>query len=173
MLMRDLLPWRDFVIETSWPPTVAAIEIKKRIAAPRIFGGGDEPFVGKSLAEAEFRFSRAISYRNSFLPVIQAAVEPSHRDGARLRVRMRLSVPVMAFMGVWMTGATFGALVGLVSAARGGPPALIVLALPLFGVGLVAVPFSLEARKAEAMLRAIFAAAPGLSPPPGMGGPYR
>jgi hypothetical protein len=30
-----LLPRHDFVIETSWPPNVAAIEIRKRIAAPR------------------------------------------------------------------------------------------------------------------------------------------
>lgn len=24
--MRELLPWRDLAIETSWPPSVAAIE---------------------------------------------------------------------------------------------------------------------------------------------------
>jgi hypothetical protein len=172
MRFRDLLPWRDFAIETSWPPTLAAIEIKKRIAAPHFFGHCDKPFVGKAFTETAFRFSRAISYRNAFLPVIQATIEPSHGNAARVRVRMRLSVPAMAFMAIWMTGATFGALVGLVSAAGGSAAAMLALALPFFGAGLATMPFSLEADEAEAMLRAIFAPAPAL-PPWSAGEPYR
>jgi len=69
MHVRDLLPWRELTIETSWSPDVAAAELADRIGKPRFFGGGDTLFVGDRLNEREFRFSRRISYRNSFLPV--------------------------------------------------------------------------------------------------------
>ena len=173
MRLRDWLPWRDFAIETSWPPSVAAIEIRKRIASPRLFARTGEPFVGESTTEMEFRFSRGISYRNSFLPVIHAAVEPSYRDGARVRVRMRLHGAVAVFMAIWLTGATFGLLFGLESLVRGQAAGWIGIVMPLFGVGLVTGGFSFEARKAEDLLRGIFAAAPGFPPPPDTGEPYR
>jgi hypothetical protein len=40
MRLRDLVPWRDFVIETSWSPDVTMVELAKRIGAPRL------PFFG-------------------------------------------------------------------------------------------------------------------------------
>ena len=173
MRARNLLPWRDFVIETSWPPNVAATEIKKRIGKPRLFGRSDETFVGKSTSEGEFRFSRAIRYKNSFLPIIHAAVEPSYRDGARVRVRMRLHGLVLAFMAIWMTAAASGALVGLVSLARGRPVGLVGVVFTVSVASFVAVTFSREADVAEALLRRIFAAAPALPSAPDTGAPYR
>jgi hypothetical protein len=175
MQLRDFLPWRDLVIETSWPPNAAALEIRKRIGQRRFFGGGDTPFVGKAIGEREFRFQRTISYRNSFLPMVHAVVEPSRDGGARVRIRMRLHLFVMAFMMVWMTGATLGGgAVGLVSLAhgqlRGG---LIALAFPTFGVALVTIPFAMEARIAERLLRELFAVAPGLPPRPETAVSYR
>jgi hypothetical protein len=169
MGLRALLPWRRFAIETSWPPSVAAIEIRKRLADSR-WNSSDLPFVGQAVSETVFRFSRAISYRNSFLPVIEARVEPSHRGGARIRVRMGLNGFVIAFMALWLLSATFGAIVAL---AGGRPGALSVVGFPLFGVTLVTLPFALEARKSEAAVRSIFAAAPAGPPSFDSGEPYR
>jgi hypothetical protein len=172
MQLRDLLPWRDLVIETSWPPNVAVIEIRKRTIKPRGFGlfnflGDDEePFVGGALSDTEFRFWRRISYRNSFLPIIHAVVEPSHSGGASVRIRMRLHVFVIGFLLIWMTGATFGCVFGLVALAHGEPAGLIALAFPVFGVALVTIPFAIEARNAEVLLREIFAPALALPAAP-------
>jgi hypothetical protein len=169
MRLRDWLPWRDFAIETSWPPSVAAIEIRKRIASPRLFAETEEPFVGKSISEVEFCFSREASHRNPYLPVIDAEVEPSYRDGARVRVRMRLHI----VMGAWLAPAALGLLFGIGSLVRGQSAGWIGIVMPVFIVGLVTGIFSSEARKAEDLLRAIFATAPGVPPPPDTGEPYR
>jgi len=172
MHARDLVPWRDFTIETSWSPTVAAVELQKRIGERRFFGGGDTPFTG-TVDGSVFRFSRRIAYRNSFLPMIVAVIEPSHHNGARIRVQMRLHVLVMVFMAVWMTGATLAGLVGLTALARGQPAGLAALAFPLFGAALSTIPFALEARLAERLLREIYAQAPAPPAPPESGVAYR
>ncbi|MGO9838806.1 MAG: hypothetical protein ACLP1X_31895 [Polyangiaceae bacterium] len=175
--LQDLVPWRELTIETKWSPEVVAIEIRKRLAArgPRplfAFGfGGPSPdrlFVGRSDG-THFVFSRAIGYRNSFLPVIAVSIDPSGDEGARLRVRMRLNALVIAFMGVWLAGATIGSLsIAALGLYEGNPTALVGLLFPLFGGGLMSGGFAYEARRAEALLRGIF-------PPPALepAGPYR
>jgi hypothetical protein len=122
MRARELLPWRNFVIGTSWSPDIAIVEIQKRVGVRGFLdmGGGSEPFAGRLVNGNEFHFSRRISYRNSFLPVISATVEPSHREGARIRVTMRMNLFVMVFMTIWMTGATFGGVTVFVAALASG-----------------------------------------------------
>jgi hypothetical protein len=177
--LQDLVPWRELTIDTTWPPEVVAIEIRKRLA-PRVprplyaFGFGvpspDHPFVGKGEG-AHFVFSRAIGYRNSFLPVIILSVA-AHDEGSRLNLRMRLNAVVMAFMGVWMTGATIGSLsIAVAGLYDGNPAGLVGLLFPLFGGGLMSGGFAYEARRAEALLRDIFPTPP--PPPPEPVGPYR
>jgi len=159
---RELLPWRSSTIETSWSPAVACVEIKKRFDPPGSSVGGDAPFVGRAETETTFVLTRRIRQRNSFLPIIHAAVEPSHHGGARIRVRMRLHVLVIVFMSAWIGIATFGSLGAAIPAlARGNFSGLTGLALPLVGVLVCCVPFAFEARKAERLLAEIFAPAPG------------
>lgn len=177
--LKDLLPWRAFTIDTTWPAPVAAIEIRKRLA-PRspwqflsLSGGGspDQPFVGKEEGDS-FVFSRAIGYRNSFLPVIGLTIAPSGDTGARVNVRMRMNAAVVAFMAVWMTGATLGALsLGAVAIVEGRPAGLLALLFPLFGGLLAGGGFAFEARRAESLLRDLFPPPP--PPPPEPLGPYR
>jgi hypothetical protein len=160
MRLRDLRPWRDFVIETRLAPNMASAELEKLVGA-----GG--PFIHKPSSGRERRFCRRISYRNSFLPMIGVVVEPSP-TGARVRISMRLHVFVMAFMTLWMTGATLGCLAMLtVGLRQQNPIALFALVFPLFGAALVSIPFALEARIAEDLLREPFAG------PPKPGEPYR
>jgi hypothetical protein len=161
MQPRDLLPWRELTIETRWSPDVAAAELAERIGKRTFFGGGDTLFVGDRLNEREFRFSRRIAYRNSFVPVIRAVVEASDHGGSRIRIRMKLHALVMPFMAFWMTGATCGGLpAGIASLWQRNVWGLIGLALPVFGAALVTVPFAIEAQSAERLLRDLFASAP-------------
>ena len=161
MHARDLLPWRDFVVETRWSPGVAAIELKNRVGPRRFYAGGGTPFVGESVNEAEFRFRRAISYRNSFLPHIQVAVEPAGDRGARVHVRMRMHPAVLTLTVLWLVGMTIAAIAELSTPwhRHAGPMALV---MPVIGIVVVVLSFGLEARKAEAMLREIYAPAPAL-----------
>jgi hypothetical protein len=170
-----LIPWRAFDIGTSWSPAVAVIELKKSVDQHTLFfgGGGNAPFVGDVRGETKFLFRRRIAYRNSFLPIIRVVVEPSHHGGTRLRVTMRLHLFVTAFMAVWMTGGAVGAVGGLAAVFAGQPAGLVALAFPLFGAGLVGIPFALEARRAESLLRSIYANAPALPEPPDTGQAYR
>lgn len=75
------------------------------------------------------------------------------------------------FGAFWMTGATLGAIFsGLGGVLRGQPAGLLAFALPLAGGAFLTVPFALEARTAERLLREIFAPAPTLTT---AGEPYR
>ena len=136
-------------------------------------GGGYAPFVGRGTSPYDFEFSRRIDYRNSFLPVVRTTVEASHRGGALVRVTMRMNPFVIAFTSLWMSGATLGGLGGLIGLLNGHPAGLLGLAFPLFGAALFGIGFGVEAHKAEALLRAVYAAAPGLPPTPETGEAYR
>jgi hypothetical protein len=164
--LRDLVPWRTFTIETSWSAPVAAAELGNHIGPGRTFRA---PVVASGHNENELTFSRAINYRDSFLPVIDVAIAPAPHVGARLTVRIRLNWFVGVFMGFWVAGATLGTLgVAIDAIANERPFGSLALLGPLFYAGLTAFGFAIEARRAEVLLRALF---PPASPPPA--GPYR
>jgi hypothetical protein len=172
MGLPDLFPRRDFVIETCWPPTVTAIEIRKRIAPPRGPSPCDEPFVGRALSKTEFRFSRANSEQN-LLPVIEATVAPTHREGARVNVRMRLPDALRGLVALTMVIAALSPVTAVVSGGRAGLSMLAPCLLAIGVCGMQHAAFKREARRTEAILRGIFAAAPALPPPHDTGEPYR
>ncbi len=122
MRPRDFLPWRRFVVETSWSPATAILALEKQIDPPRLFDfAGSLPFIGKATSATQLRFRRRISYRNSFLPRIVVSIEPSASGGAaRLDVRIRLHGLVAVFMTIWMTLATVGGASVAVSALASG-----------------------------------------------------
>ena len=176
MHLRELIPWRSFFIGTRWSTDQAFTELEKAIDRDKSLfgtGGGSAPFVGDIRRTSEFLFWRRIGYRNSFLPIIRVVLEPSHHGGTRLRVTMRLHLFVMAFMAVWMTGTTVGALLSLAAVFAGRPAGLLAFALPLVGAAITGVPFALEARAAERLLRSIYEDAPALPEPPDTGRAYR
>jgi len=172
--LRDLLPWRELIIDTSWSPSVAAIELRKSIQGPPPLSGGDDALFSGRVEGGRFHFSRRVAYKNSFLPVIQAVVEPSHHDGARVRIRMRLHAFVLVFVLAWTAiAAVFGVAVAISVVSRGRAMGLVGLLAPLFGVAIGSIPFALEARNAERLLRDVFARAPALPEAQKTGGAYR
>jgi hypothetical protein len=160
MRLAEFLPWRRFVIRTTWSPEVARTELAKKIGHRAVlfgvvgWGNLSYPFVGSSAGD-RFRFRRRIGYRNAFLPVIVADVDRDPR-GARVAIAMRMQVFPSIFMAVWMTGATCAAVAGVVAAARGVLPGLVGLVLPLLGGVLCSLAFAYEARQAEGLLRGFF-----------------
>jgi hypothetical protein len=155
--LRELIPWRDFVIETSSPPSTCSAELRACMAPPSLFENTvDTLFVGESRSETEFRLSRRIDYRNSFIPIIVATIEPSAGGGSRVHVRMQLHPLAIVFMTIWMAGTLLAGLGGLVLFAGGLRAGFAMVALPAFGAALVTLPFGFEARKAETLLRLLF-----------------
>jgi hypothetical protein len=153
-LLHEVLPRRSFVIDTCWPPEVAAIELKKVIDESTFFGrgrGGNTPFVGMAESETAFVFRRRAGHRKS-LPMVRVVIEPMRHGGARIRVNIGVLGEAMAFLE-----------------ARG----LLGLATPFFAVVGALAAFGPEADRAEQKLRAIYASAPALPAPADAQGAYR
>lgn len=165
MRARDLLPWREIVVETSWPPSVATTELKKRIDGPGLLGMGDAAFFGRARADG-LRFAT----RRRMQVVMRAVVGPSHHGGACLRVRMR--APLLSILVVG-AGLILLTSLSLTAALGGEASALVILVLPATMTTVFAVSFAMEASRAERQLRAIFATAPALPAPPVTGEAYR
>ena len=178
MRVAELLPWRSFTIETSWPVEVAVVEIQKRMDARSIFGGGKLPFAGVKVSDDAFKFSLQSPFRHSGRPIVLVAVVPGPRGGSRIAVRMRLQLFVMALMTIWMSVALLGAVAASVAAVRRGHGAGFTMTLGLWafavlGAASIGIPFALGARKSERLLRAIFSNVPARPEPPDTGEAYR
>jgi hypothetical protein len=167
---RELLPWRAFSIDTSWPPEVTAVELRKRVGERRLFGSADTPFTG-SLEGHRFQIARTIRYRNSFLPVIEGTIEPAEH-GARIRVRMRLNWFVAVFIAFWIAG-TLVASVAVVASAPAQAGAWVVVLMPIVGIAMCSGGFAFEAYRARIILEALFPRPPRPPRPPVSVGPYR
>jgi hypothetical protein len=141
-----LLPWRRLVLETAWSPVEAKREIRM--------------------------WQRArLSARDAAL-VVSGAVRPSG-VGSRVVMTVRLPVPALLFMGVWLGGVVLGGAASIaVALAQRRLEALIFWLIPA-GQWAVAglmtrARFVREARKAEDFLRRLFP-----PPPPPKMGPFR
>jgi hypothetical protein len=176
MGLRELLPWRDFVIETAWTPEVAIAELQKQIDTPERWQvRGGPTFAGLLLNGNTFRLYRKIRNRNSWLPRIDVVIQPSHHNGARVRIKMRMNTSTMLFMIFWMIFSTvFGfAMIAKSLGAKEWNDALYGMFFPVFGGALMTLGFVPEANKAERLLREIFANAPAFPAPVETGVAYR
>ncbi|HEY1691673.1 MAG TPA: hypothetical protein VGG39_05910 [Polyangiaceae bacterium] len=175
MRARDLLPWRTFVVETSWSPTVAEIELRKKVAPQRAVpgdGGHDDAVFVGSEGHGRFRLSRRAGDQSTFPLRFDVVVESSHHQGARVVVRPRTVVLLILSLclGAVTVIASIMAVVGL---ECGLPSAMLVLALPVVLAGLLSFATAREARESERLLRGIFARAPALPAPPETDEAYR
>ena len=173
-LFRHAVPFRRFVVETSWPATVAVIEIRKRLTEPKLLRLDEEgPFVGTEQG-GRFTFRMKVGPQTPFVPVAQVAVRPSHHDGARIEARVRPSGLTAFRMVVLLGMSLFVAwLVGPYGATHGDPVAALLLLAPLLVAVLVGLPYALQSRRLEREMSEIFARAPALPEPPETGEVYR
>jgi hypothetical protein len=172
-MLRALLPWRDFVIDTRWTPDVAIVEIRKRLGRPQLFGWGESaPFVGELNGNAfRFRHEKAPLRKGTGPAVIDAVVEHSHHNGARIRVTMRVNMSSMVSLIIFVGFIAFTVLRAPAD-AKWAMGAFVSFGLLFFG-SVTVIRFASQANKAERFLREIFANAPAFPAPVETGVAYR
>lgn len=153
-----LLPYRTFSIESPLTPSVAEDRLRNAIQATRWFPSSPRstPFEGVLNGE-RFKVQRAISYRNSFLPCVQGALQPTE-GGVRLVGTMRLHAAVIAFITIWFAGigiASASAISSIMSGKGFHAEQLFPLGMLAFGIALVLGGFIPETRKALRELASI------------------
>jgi hypothetical protein len=94
------LPYERLVIETKLTPGEVAERLRE-VTAPgrrlRFRSSAPEKDFQGTVSDREFRITRVIDYRNSFLPVVRGRIEDAP-GGARVEVSMRLQPVVFGFM---------------------------------------------------------------------------
>jgi len=132
----------------------------RRTFAERFTVYSEKPYEGE-LAQSEFRISRIIGYRNSFLPFSEGKVYPSD-SGSKIRLVLRMHPFVNLFALVW-----FGMLLLFLAfdlfalfAQQTSPASLSpFLIMGGFGFLLFNGSFWFEARKSLAFFKDLFKAA--------------
>ena len=115
------------------------------------FPKGDKYFEG-SVSENSFKIFRCIHYRNSFLPLIIGTIEKSDYDSTlKIKINMRMAIPVIVFLVIWFTGVLAGCLI-VPFAGFPMPAALVPYIMLVFGILLVIIPNKIEAKKAREKL---------------------
>jgi len=153
-----MIPLEKFTIHSSRNPDHVR-ETLLEVVDPRQILPWDaknsaKPYQGE-IGDRAFQISRIISYRNSFLPLINGRITPEE-TGSKIEIFISLDPLVFIFMLVWlgMVG-NMGILFLLATLGEGNfePAALIPLGMFLFGFLLVFVGFKPEAAKAKKFLR--------------------
>ena len=146
-----IIPYEKFKIESNLSVAEVLWRIKQRTGKKEFFNfSPSHPFSGH-VNEREFEITKNISYRNSFLPVIEGKVEQIS-TGTRVTISMRLHFAVMCFMFIWFSGVSVGCIAVLTHLDRFSMPMLIPFGMLVFGVALVSGGFWFEASKQKAML---------------------
>jgi hypothetical protein len=161
--MTTFLPYEHLTITTYFSPEMARQKLAGVIEPRRMrFGllsrGHHKPYQGE-ISGDQFKISRIIYYRNSFLPVISGKLEPDLK-GARLDIKMSLHPVVLIFMAIWFGGvglaiiatnfAAFSAFTQSgITADTPFFPLLIPGGMFIFGYLMVLGGFKFEAAKAK------------------------
>ncbi len=161
MRARELLPWRELVIDTSWSPEEAHAALDGMCTTSARLGPlPGAPFAGEAKGPGAFEL-RGNPRLPSLIPVVlRVDVTPGRSRGARVRVVVRLHrfQAVLLLVGVTVMVAAWQ---------------LVGAALAVVAVGILTMTFRVQARVVERILREAFAAAPGLPEAPETGVPFR
>jgi hypothetical protein len=156
-----VLPYERLTIETTLAVQEAqrrladAVEPRKAVRWP--FQPKGKPFQG-SIAGEQFKISRVIGYRNSFLPQISGQIRQG-LQGATIEVTLALHPVVMIFMAVWLLGVGCAALAIVSAGINSGKfeaSGLIPIGMFIFGILLCTLSFNVEAAKAKSLLKQLF-----------------
>lgn len=118
-----------------------------------------KPYQGK-VAGSTFNISRIITYRNSFLPMINGNIENTF-DGSLIKVKMRLHVAVIVFLCIW---CGIMGLVGIAFLSQSfgsknfDPMILIPFGMLLFVYTMTMLAFKYESRQSKTDLQSLFEA---------------
>jgi hypothetical protein len=152
-----MIPLEKFTIHSSRNPDRVREKLLE-VVEPRQILPWDarnyaKPYQGE-IGDRAFQISRIISYRNSFLPLIDGRITPEG-TGSKIEISMSLSPVVFIFILVWLgmvgnIGILF--LLATLSEGKFEPAALIPLGMFFFGCLLPFLGFKPEAAKAKKFL---------------------
>lgn len=146
-----LIPHDKFIIETFSAPEDVLQRINENTEPKKLFSLSSSKYFNGSVSGSGFEVSKNISYRNSFLPVVEGNVETSEK-GSNVKITMRLNSFVFFFMCIWFFFVGIGC-VAVVSNLDGfSMHALIPFGMLVFGIVLVSGGFWFEASKQKVKL---------------------
>jgi hypothetical protein len=148
--MNKYLPSENIILKTKLNKEQAISKLNENIEAEKSFGFGahnhnySKPYIGQINGNS-FEVKRAISYRNSFLPIIKGEVL-SESDSIKVSLNMKPHSFVVAFMALWLSGAAFGCIVSTFAlfTQEFTPFFLIPFGMLIFGIALILVAFKAE-----------------------------
>jgi hypothetical protein len=159
------MPIQSFQLDIRVPPQIVAERLRAVVQPPsslgiRMWSARDpsHPFIG-TVRDGSFKIYRAISKRNSFLPIVRGRMVATPR-GTRVKVTMSISL----FSAIFVV-ACFGVIAHIISASNPDIPRIIADPSVFFvGLGFMFVlaamvgwGFFPEATKARELLtRAVF-----------------
>lgn len=149
------LPYEKFYLTTSQAPSEVVARLVGNTAPKshnlfRWTNKSTKPYEG-SVDGSNFRLSRIIRYRNSFLPVITGQIT-ADTTGTRVHVRMRMNLFVCVFMGIWLSLVTFAGIAvvsHMLSERKFHSGIFGVLIMFAFGYGLALGGFKYESSKSK------------------------
>jgi hypothetical protein len=146
-----IIPYEKFQIDSVLSAAEVLQQIEHRTGEKKLFSFRPSHEFSGHVNEREFEITKNISYRNSFLPVIEGDVEQLS-TGARVTILMRLHFAVICFMIIWFTGVSIGCVAVLTHLDRFSMPMLIPFGMLIFGVLIVSGGFWFEASKQKLRL---------------------
>jgi len=159
------IPYHELTLQSPLSPAevMRRLEIyvrPRRTFAERFTVYSEKPYEGE-LAQSEFRISRIIGYRNSFLPFSEGKVDPSG-SGSQIRLVLRLNPFVNLFALIW-----FGLLLlflaldlfALFTQQTSSASLVPFVVMVGFGILLFNGSFWFEARKSITFFKDLFNAA--------------
>lgn len=160
--MYPLLPYRRISIDTSLTVDEAVTILSDAIMPQRSFrrllllpfAKSEKEFEGEVSDTGSWKISRAIRYRNSFLPILYGIFVPTEQ-GVRVEVRMIMHLEVIVFLlGFALIG--IGLLPKLGSFVWSVENIVMLSGMILLPYLMVFEGFGYEASKAERFIRQLF-----------------
>jgi hypothetical protein len=151
------LPFETLVIETSLSKEEVAANLADNIEPAKTIRFWIKPdrktFEGH-LINDEFKITRIISYRNSFLPVINGELQTID-NSTHITMKMRLHVAVIIFMTVWFSGIMLLLVIGLANTNNHNAVLVVPFGMLLFGYALMMGCYLFESSRAKQILTEI------------------
>ena len=152
-----IYPKDHFEVESALPAAEILAVLDAVVEPPKWFrwrAASGKKFFGE-VSTDNFKIWRIISYRNSFLPIIEGRITPTI-SGSHIAVTLRLHGFVSLFMLFWLGGVSTGLVSFVTEVMRAKPGPLPLLLVPsgmfLFGVVMTSGCFWWEAKKTKPAL---------------------
>ncbi|WP_264536703.1 tetraspanin family protein [Flavobacterium sp. N1736] len=157
-MLKNFLPFEKLVYRSTLTKEELTAHLENEIEAQKAFGFGarrhtySKPYIGK-VRDNRFEIQRAISYRNSFSPIIKGDIK-NDINGCKINVRMNLEAFVQAFMIVWLGGVSLACIAALYKIifdndleSDAGFFIFIPFLMLVVGIVMVSLGFKVESKK--------------------------